>query len=62
MNYVARPPGGCNGVRNLEAEQAVRLVLVDAEGLGVEAAVEKATPMDAASSPLRSGVALKTAL
>ena len=37
-------------------------MLVDAEGLGVGAAVEKATPVDAASSPLRSGVAQKTAL
>ena len=37
-------------------------MLDDAEGSGFGAAVEKATPMDAASCPLRSGVAQKTAL
>lgn len=43
VDYVARPSGGCNGIFNLEAEQAVRLVLDDAEGSGFGAAVEKAT-------------------
>ena len=57
VNYMAPPSGGCNGVCSLEAEQAVRLVFDDAEGSGFGAAVEKATPMDAASCPLRSGVA-----
>ena len=62
INYVARAPGGCKGVCALEAEQAVQLVLVDAEGSGVEAAGEKGTPTNALSSPLRSGGARKTAL
>ena len=62
VNYVARPPGSYNGVCALEAEQAVQLVLLDAEGSGVEAAGEKGTPTNAPSSPLRSGVARKTAL
>lgn len=37
-------------------------MLDGAEGSGFGAAVEKATPMDVASCPLRSGVARKTAL
>lgn len=37
-------------------------MLDDAEGSGFGAAVEKAIPMDAASCPLRSGVAQKTVL